>query len=174
MLFAGRITRQKGPEYFVEAAARVAAEMPEVKFAVAGEGDRLADMVAQVAAHGLESRFLFTGFLPSEDLDRLYARADVYVMPSVSEPFGLTALEALRQGTPVILSRSAGVSEVVRHALRVRFGDVDDLASKILAVLLYPPLKATLSSRGREEVQRLSWREAAWRCTGVYRELVRE
>ncbi len=174
VLFAGRITRQKGPEYFVEAAARVAAEMPSVKFAVAGEGDRLPDMVARVAAHGLENRFLFTGFLPSEDLDRLYARADVYVMPSVSEPFGLTALEALRQGTPVILSRSAGVSEVVRHALRVRFGDVDDLASKILAVLLYPPLKEALSSRGREEVQRLSWREAAWRCVGVYRELVRE
>jgi glycosyltransferase involved in cell wall biosynthesis len=174
VLFAGRITRQKGPEYFVEAAARVAAEMPSVKFAVAGEGDRLRDMVARVAAHGLEARFLFTGFLPPEDLDRLYARADVYVMPSVSEPFGLTALEALRQGTPVILSRSAGVSEVVRHALRVRFGDVDDLASKILAVLLYPPLRETLSSRGREEVQRLSWREAAWRCIGVYRELVRE
>jgi glycosyltransferase involved in cell wall biosynthesis len=174
VLFAGRITRQKGPEYFVEAAARVAAEMPSVKFAVAGEGDRLRDMVALVAALGLENRFLFTGFLPPEDLDRLYARADVYVMPSVSEPFGLTALEALRQGTPVILSRSAGVSEVVRHALRVRFGDVDDLASKILAVLLYPPLKETLSSRGREEVQQLSWRESAWRCIGVYRELVRE
>jgi glycogen synthase len=174
VLFAGRITRQKGPEYFVEAAARVAAELPQVKFAVAGGGDRLRDMIARVAAHGLESRFLFTGFLPSEELERLYARADVYVMPSVSEPFGLTALEALRQGTPVILSRSAGVSEVVKNALRVRFGDVEDLASKILAVLLHPPLKATLSARGHAEVRRLSWRESAWRCIAVYRELVAE
>ena len=90
---------------------------------------------------GLEDRFLFTGFLPPDDLDRLYARADVYVMPSVSEPFGLTALEALQHGTPVIVSRSAGVSEVVRHLLRVQFGDVEDLASKILSVLLFPPLR---------------------------------
>ncbi len=109
VLFAGRITWQKGPDYFVDAAERVAAEMPRVKFAVAGSGDRMRAMMQRVAARGLEERFLFTGFLPPDDLDRLYARADVYVMPSVSEPFGLTALEALQHGTPVIVSRSAGV-----------------------------------------------------------------
>ena len=174
VLFAGRITWQKGPDYFVDAAARVAAEMPAVKFAVAGAGDRLRPMMQRVADAGLEDRFLFTGFLPAEDLDRLYARADVYVMPSASEPFGLTALEALQHGTPVIVSRSAGVSEVVRNVLRVRFGDVEDLASKILSVLLFPPLKDALSSRGRAEVERLSWRESAWRCRTVYRELVAE
>ena len=174
VLFAGRITWQKGPDYFFDAAERVAAEMPRVKFAVAGSGDRMRAMMQRVAASGLEERFLFTGFLPPEDLDRLYARADVYVMPSVSEPFGLTALEALQHGTPVIVSRSAGVSEVVRNVLRVRFGDVEDLASKILSVLLFPPLRDALSARGRADVERLSWRESAWRCLGVFRELVGE
>jgi glycosyltransferase involved in cell wall biosynthesis len=174
VLFAGRITWQKGPDYFVDAAARVAAEMPSVKFAVAGAGDRLRPMMQRVADAGLEDRFLFTGFLPPDDLDRLYARADVYVMPSVSEPFGLTALEALQHGTPVIVSRSAGVSEVVRHLLRVQFGDVEDLASKILSVLLFPPLRSALAARGRADVERLSWRESAWRCLTVYRELVAE
>jgi len=174
VLFAGRITWQKGPGYFVEAAARVAAERADVKFVVAGSGDRMSAMMDQAAAAGLTERFLFTGFLPPAELDRLYARADVYVMPSVSEPFGLTALEALQQGTPVIISKSAGVSEVVRNVLRVEFGDVDDLASKILAVLAFAPLKDALSSRGRAEVRRLSWRDAAARCVAVYRELVAE
>src|SRR5262245_21813153 len=166
VLFAGRITWQKGPDYFVDAAERVAAEMPEVKFAVAGSGDRMRAMMQRIAMRGLEDRFLFTGFLPPEDLDRLYARADVYVMPSVSEPFGLTALEALQHGTPVIVSRSAGVSEVVKNVLRVRFGDVEDLASKIISVLLFPPLRDALSAHGRADVGRLSWRESAWRRPG--------
>lgn len=172
VLFAGRITWQKGPEYFVEAAARVAAELPDAKFAVAGSGDRMPAMMERVAARGLRDRFLFTGFLPPSELDRLYARADVYVMPSVSEPFGLTALEALQHGTPVIVSKTAGVSEVVRHVLRVEPDDVEELASKILSVLLFPPLREALSSGGRAEVRRLSWLEAAEKCLDVYRELV--
>ena len=172
VLFAGRITAQKGPEYFVKAAARVAAEMPSVKFAVAGSGDRLRPMMESVASHGLSDRFLFTGYLRPEQLDRLYARADLYVMPSVSEPFGLTALEALQHGTPVIVSKTAGVGEVVRNLLRVDFGDVEGLASHMLSVLLFPPLSGTLGARGRAEVERLSWRESAWRCLTVYRELV--
>jgi glycosyltransferase involved in cell wall biosynthesis len=174
VLFAGRITSQKGPVYFVEAAARVAAELPSVKFAVAGAGDRLHAMRERVSALGLSERFLFTGYLPPDQLDRLYARADLYVMPSVSEPFGLTALEALQHGTPVIVSKTAGVGEVVRNLLRVDFGDVEGLASHILSVLLYPPLRGTLGARGRAEVERMSWRESAWRCLSVYRELVGE
>jgi glycosyltransferase involved in cell wall biosynthesis len=174
VLFAGRITRQKGPEYFVEAAARVAAERPDVKFVMAGSGDRRPAMIARVAAAGLLPQFLFTGFLPPADLDRLYARADVFVMPSASEPFGLAALEALQHGTPVIVSKSAGVSEVIRDLLRVEFGDVDDLASKILSVLAFEPLRKALSERGRAEVNRLTWREAAAQCIAVYRELVGE
>ena len=174
VLFAGRITSQKGPEYFVDAAARVAAEMPSVLFAVAGSGDRLRAMMDRVKALGLSERFLFTGFLPPEQLDRLYARADLYVMPSASEPFGLTALEALQHGTPVIVSKNAGVAEVVRNILRVDFGDIEGLASRILSVLMFPPLKGTLGSRGRAEVERLSWRESAWRCLTLYREMVGE
>ena len=174
VLFAGRITSQKGPEYFVDAAARVAEELPTVRFAVAGSGDRLRAMRHRVAARGLSERFLFTGFLTPAELDTLYARADLYVMPSVSEPFGLTALEALQHGTPVIVSKTAGVGEVVRNLLRVDFGDVDGLASRILSVLLFRPLKDTLGTRGRAEVHRLSWREAAWRCLTIYRELVGE
>ncbi len=174
VLFAGRITSQKGPGYFVEAAARVAAERRDVRFVVAGSGDRMGAMKEHVAARGLRKRFLFTGFLPAPELDRLYARADVYVMPSLSEPFGLTALEALQHGTPVIVSRSAGVSEVAPNVLRVEFGDVEDLASKILSVLAFPPLRETLSERGRADAQRLSWRDSAARCVAVYRELVGE
>jgi len=174
VLFAGRVTWQKGPDYFVDAAARVAAERPDVRFVVAGSGDRMESMTARVERLGLAERFLFTGFLPPAELDRLYARADVYVMPSASEPFGLTALEALQHGTPVIVSASAGVSEVVRNLLRVEFGDVEDLASKILSVLAFPPLRHALSSRGRAEVRRLSWRQAAGQCIAVYRELVGE
>ena len=171
VLFAGRVTWQKGPEYFVEAASRVARELPEARFAVAGAGDRLPALRERVRQLGLERRVLFTGFLPPEELDRLYRRADLYVMPSVSEPFGLTALEALRNGTPVIVSRGAGVSEVVRNVLTVDFGDVEDLASKILSVLLFAPLSATLSRRGGREVERLSWRRSAERVRSVYSEL---
>lgn len=171
VLFAGRITWQKGPQFFVDAAALVVREIPNVKFAVAGSGDRMRPMMDRVAEHGIARNFLFTGFLPPSELDRLYARADVYVMPSVSEPFGLTALEALRHGTPVILSRHAGVTEVVRNVLRVDFGDTGDLASKILSVLLFRPLSEALSAGGRADVQRLSWKEAAAKCLEVYREM---
>jgi glycosyltransferase involved in cell wall biosynthesis len=174
VLFAGRITRQKGPDYFVEAAARVAAERADVRFVVAGAGDLEAAMAERVRSAGLSRRFRFPGFLPPEALDRLYARARVFVLPSLSEPFGLAALEALRHGTPAIVTRSAGVSEVVRHVLRVRFGDVEDLASKILSVLAFEPLRRSLSVRGRAEVGRLSWRDAAARCVAVYQELVGE
>jgi glycogen(starch) synthase len=172
VLFAGRITWQKGPEYFVDAAARVIRERPDVKFAVAGSGDRMRAMIERVAAHRIGRNVLFTGFLPPADLDRLFARADVYVLPSISEPFGLTALEALQHGTPAIVSRNAGVSEVVRHVLRVDFGDVEDLASKILSVLLFPPLADALASGGRAEVRKLSWRDSAERVLQVYREIV--
>ncbi|MEO8190661.1 MAG: glycosyltransferase family 4 protein [Acidobacteriota bacterium] len=174
VLFAGRITWQKGPQFFVDAAALVAREIPKVRFAVAGSGDRLRPMMDLVVAHGIERHFLFTGFLPPAELDRLYARADVYVLPSVSEPFGLTALEALRHGTPVIVSRNAGVSEVIRNVLRVDFGDTSDLASKILSVLLFHPLSDALGSEGRIEVGRLSWKDAAEKCLEVYREMLRE
>lgn len=173
VLFAGRLTWQKGPEHFVDAAALVAKELPDAKFVVAGSGDRLAATEERARALGLADRFRFTGFLDRAALDRLYEEADVYVMPSVSEPFGLTALEALRHGTPVILSRRAGVSEVVPDVLRVDFDDPRELASKILSVLLFPTLSGALGTRGREDTSRLSWRRSAERCLDVYREMRR-
>lgn len=172
VLFAGRLTWQKGPEHFVDAAALVAQELPRAKFVVAGSGDRLAATIERAATLGIADRFEFTGFLDRPALDRLYEEADVYVMPSVSEPFGLTALEALRHGTPVILSRHAGVSEVVPNVLRVDFDDPRELASKILSVLLFRPLSGVLSQRGRDDVERLSWKESAATCLEVYREMV--
>jgi glycogen(starch) synthase len=173
VLFAGRVTWQKGPEHFVDAAALVARELPEARFVVAGSGDRLALTAERAATLGVADRFEFTGFLDRAALDRLYDEADVYVMPSVSEPFGLTALEALRRGTPVILSRRAGVSEIVPDVLRVDFDDPRELASKILSVLLFRPLSGALSRRGREDVSRLSWKQSAAACLDVYREMRR-
>ena len=174
ILYAGRITWQKGPGHFVDAAALVAREIPDAKFAVAGSGDGMRGMIERVAALGLSDKFLFTGFLAPSELDALYGRADVYVMPSVSEPFGLTALEALQHGTPVIVSRHAGVSEVVRNVLRADVEDTNDLASKILSVLLFRPLSSALSEGGRAEVDRLSWAGAATKCLRVYEEMLAE
>lgn len=174
ILFAGRITWQKGPGHFVDAAALVAREIPDARFAVAGAGDGMTTMIERVAALGLSDRFLFTGYLAPAELGALYARADVYVMPSVSEPFGLTALEALQHGTPVIVSRHAGVSEVIRNVLRADVDEPNDLASKILSVLLFPPLSSALSEGGRAEVDRLSWAGAAGRCLEIYEEMIAE
>ena len=172
VLFAGRITGQKGPDRFVEAAALVAREIADVRFVVAGEGDRLEAMRDAVRRHGLSGKFEFVGFVPGRELARLYALADVYVMPSVSEPFGLTALEALQQDTPVIVSKHAGVGEVVRHVLRADVDDTNELASQILSVLLFPPLSRVLSAGGRAEVRRMSWAAAADKCVAVYREML--
>ena len=146
--------------------------MDNVRFVVAGWGDMGPRVIDMVVRMGLGRKVVFTGFLRGKEVERAYRMADVYVMPSVSEPFGLTALEALQQGTPVIVSKTAGVSEVVRNVLRVAFGDVDDLASKILSILAFPPLRATLAARGLAETRGLSWREAAARCRDVYAELV--
>ncbi len=172
VLFAGRVTGQKGPDRFVEAAALVAAEIPDARFVVAGDGDRLPAMRDLVLRKGLSDRFEFTGFLPTPELERLYASADVYVMPSVSEPFGLTALEALRHATPVIVAKDAGVSEVVRSVLRADVDDTKGLASRILSVLLFPPLSRELGRGGRAEVRRLSWASTAGECLAVYREML--
>jgi glycogen synthase len=172
VLFAGRVTGQKGPEQFVRAAALVAAERDDVRFVLAGTGDRLDAVRAEAAALGLSGRMRFPGFVSRAALDRLYARADVFVMPSRSEPFGLAALEAMARGAPAIVSRSAGVHEVVRHALRADFGDVEELAALILWVLELPALRDRLVVSGGAEVRRLSWRAAGERCAAIYGELV--
>ncbi len=170
VLFLGRITMQKGPEYFLGAAKKVLEVMDNVKFVMAGSGDMMQRTIEMAAEMGIGSKVLFTGFLRGDDVQRIYKMADVYVMPSVSEPFGIAPLEALGHDVPVIISKQSGVSEVLIHALKVDFWDVDEIANKIVAVLKYPPLQMTLRSHGNFEVRKLRWQDAAKKCVGVYDE----
>jgi glycosyltransferase involved in cell wall biosynthesis len=172
VLFLGRVTFQKGPDYFLEAARRVVAEEPRVRFVLGGTGDMLPRMIEAAAARGLARHVFFTGFLSGEDVERMYALADVYVMPSVSEPFGIAPLEAMALDVPVIVSRQSGVSEVLEHALKFDFWDVEDLAAKILRVLREPDLRRALVEPGRDEVQRLRWDLRGRRLEEIYAELV--
>jgi glycogen(starch) synthase len=168
VLFIGRITMQKGPEYFIAAARRVLEKMENVKFVMAGSGDMATRMIELAARMGIGHKVLFTGFLRGRDVERVYQMADCYVMPSVSEPFGIVALEALHHDVPVIISKQSGVSEVLTHVLKVDFWDVDDMANKVLAVLRHPPLAATLRHHGEFELHRLTWTGAAERCLRTY------
>ncbi len=168
VLFLGRITFQKGPDYFVEAAARVLPRVPDVLFIMAGSGDMLPRMIDRVEELGIARHFLFTGFLNGREVEKMFSLADLYVMPSVSEPFGITALEAISCHTPTIISRQSGVSEVVNHALKVDFWDVDGLANLIMSVLKYPELKDDMVTYATEEVQHLRWDAAARKTLQVY------
>jgi glycogen(starch) synthase len=168
VLFLGRITMQKGPEYFLAAAKKVLEVMDNVKFVMAGSGDMIRRTIEMAAAMGIGHKVLFTGFLRGGDVEKVFKMADLYVMPSVSEPFGIAPLEAMSHDVPVIISKQSGVSEVLTHALKVDFWDVTEMANKIIAVLKHPPLAATLRQHGSFEVRRLSWNDAARACTSVY------
>ena len=170
VLFLGRITMQKGPEYFLQAAKKVLEVMDNVKFVMAGSGDLMHQSIELAAELGIGHKVLFTGFLRGEDVRRIYKMADLYVMPSVSEPFGIAPLEALDNDVPVIISKQSGVSEVLTHALKVDFWDVNEIANKIIAVLKFPPLQMTLRSHGNFEVRRLRWKDAAAKCIKIYGE----
>jgi glycogen synthase len=172
VLFLGRLTAQKGPEWFLRAAELVHEIRPEALFVVAGTGELQPWMIEQAAERGLASSFLFTGFLSGADIARAYAMADVFVMPSVSEPFGLVPVEAMLRGTPVIVSRQSGVSEVIRHCLKVDFWDSEDLADKIVAVLDHPSLADDLSRAGLDEAGRMDWSGPARRLLEIFAEVV--
>ena len=172
VLFLGRITMQKGPEYFLHAAKRVLEVMDNVKFVMAGSGDLMHRSIELAAHLGIGHKVLFTGFLRGGDVRRIYKMADLYVMPSVSEPFGIAPLEALDNDVPVIISKQSGVAEVLRHALKVDFWDVNEMANKIVAVLKYPPLQMTLRSHGNFEVRKLRWRDAARHCLEIYQQML--
>jgi len=172
VLFVGRITMQKGPEYFLAAAKKVLEVMDNVKFVMAGSGDMIKRMIELAAALGIGHRVTFTGFLRGEDLDRVFQMADLYVMPSVSEPFGLAPLEALSHDVPVLISKQSGVSEVLTHALKVDFWDINEMANKIVAVLRHPPLHKTLREHGAFEVRKFSWTDAARACLEVYTQII--
>ncbi len=168
VLFLGRITMQKGPEYFLGAAKKVIEIMDNVKFVMAGSGDMMRRSIEMAAELGIGNKVLFTGFLRGEDVQKIYQMADLYVMPSVSEPFGIAPLEALNYDVPVLISKQSGVSEVLTHVLKADFWDVREIANKIIAVLRYSPLEMTLREHGNFEVRKLRWKESAQKCAKIY------
>jgi len=172
VLFLGRITMQKGPEYFLYAAKKVLEVMDNVKFVMVGSGDMMHRAIELAAQLGIGHKVLFTGFLRGQDVQKIYRMADLYVMPSVSEPFGIAPLEALGNDVPVIISKQSGVSEVLMHALKVDFWDVQEIANKVVAVLKYPPLQMTLKSHGNFEVRKLRWKDSAEKCAKIYEEML--
>jgi glycogen synthase len=172
VLFLGRITMQKGPEYFLAAAKKVLEVMDNVKFVMAGSGDMIRRTIEMAASMGIGHKVLFTGFLRGGDVEKVFKMADLYVMPSVSEPFGIAPLEAMTHDVPVIISKQSGVAEVLTHALKVDFWDINEMANKIIAVLRHPPLASTLRQHGSFEVRRLSWTDAARACVQVYGDAV--
>jgi len=159
--FLGRVTFQKGPEYFIEAAYKVLQRDPNVRFVMAGTGDLLEKMIRRVAKLKISTKFHFTGFLRGDNVDRMFAMSDVYVMPSVSEPFGISPLEAMRSNVPVVISKQSGVAEVLQHALKVDFWDIDAMADAIYALLQYNSLSSVFSKYGATEVDNLKWENAA-------------
>lgn len=170
--FLGRITMQKGPEYFVEAAAKVLQKTKNVRFVMAGSGDMLKHIVRRVAKLGIADRFHFTGFLKGDEVQRMFALSDVYVMPSVSEPFGISPLEAMRSNVPVIISKQSGVAEVLDYAIKVDYWDVDALADAIYGLVEYPALAEMATEKGLGEVTNLKWENAAGEVANVYRSLL--
>jgi glycosyltransferase involved in cell wall biosynthesis len=168
VLFLGRVTMQKGPEYFLQAAKKVVERFQKVRFVMAGSGDMIARCIEEAATLGIGRYVTFTGFLRGSDVARVFQMADLYVMPSVSEPFGISPLEALSHNVPVIISKQSGVSEVLTHALKVDFWDTDEMANKILAVLRHPPLQRTLRQHGQIELRKLSWNDSARKIREVY------
>ncbi|MGE5295632.1 MAG: glycosyltransferase family 4 protein [Solirubrobacterales bacterium] len=172
VLFVGRITMQKGPEYFLQAAKRVLEKLRAVKFIMAGDGDRLHGIIELAAWLGIGHKVFFTRFLRGPDVQRVYRMADLYVMPSVSEPFGIAPLEALQNGTPVLISKQSGLAETFHNALKVDFWDIDEMANKIVAVLRHPPLGEALRVNGRRETLRFRWEDSAAKVTDIYRRVL--
>ena len=171
--FLGRITYQKGPDYFVEAAAKVLQKVPNVHFVMAGSGDLFTHVVKRVAKLGIADRFHFTGFLKGDEVHRMFDMSDVYVMPSVSEPFGISPLEAMKSNVPVIISKQSGVAEVLEYALKVDYWDVDAMADAIYGLIEYPALSKMFSDKGLKEVTNLKWDKAAKEVKDVYESVIK-
>ena len=170
--FLGRITFQKGPEYFIEAAAKVLKRTKNVRFVMAGSGDMMNRAIRQVARMGISDRFHFTGFLRGADVQKMFALSDVYIMPSVSEPFGISPLEAMRTNVPSIISHQSGAAEVLKYAFKVDFWDVDAMADDIYALLQYPALSDFAAKQGYEEVNALKWNNATKKMIEVYKSVL--
>lgn len=170
--FLGRVTFQKGPEYFVETAKKVMEYDPEVRFVLAGDGDMMTRIILRVAELGIADRFHFTGFLSGTDIDALFGMSDVYVMPSISEPFGISPLEAMRAHVPVVISKQSGVSEILKYAIKVDFWDIDATADAIYGILHYPALAKIFAEKGKEEVNNLKWEYVAKKLKQIYEKVL--
>ena len=166
--FLGRVTFQKGPDYFVETAKRVLEKDPNVRFVLAGDGDMMPHIIERVAELGISDRFHFTGFLRGDDINKMFGMSDVYVMPSISEPFGISPLEAMRARVPVVISKQSGVSEVLTHAIKVDFWDIDATADAIYGLLHYPALSKLFAEEGAAEVDNLKWEYVAKKLVKIY------
>jgi len=169
--FLGRVTMQKGPEYFIEAAHLVLQKMKNVRFVMAGSGDMLNRMIWRVATLKIGDRFHFTGFLKGDDVQHMFSMSDVYVMPSISEPFGISPLEAMQSNVPVIISRQSGVSEILKHAIKVDFWDIHAMADAIYGILKYEGLPDMFKKHARVEVDNLKWEHAAEKVKEIYQSL---
>ncbi|MBQ5395999.1 MAG: glycosyltransferase [Alistipes sp.] len=172
--FLGRITFQKGPDYFVEAAAKVLKRVPNVRFVMAGSGDMMNHVIRRVARLGIADRFHFTGFLKGDDVHKMFQLSDVYIMPSVSEPFGISPLEAMRANVPSIISKQSGVAEVLDYAVKVDYWDVDAMADAIYGFVKYPALSKMFAEKGLEEVTGLKWNNAAAKIKTIYQDAINE
>ncbi|MDF1574712.1 MAG: glycosyltransferase family 4 protein [Bacteroidales bacterium] len=171
--FLGRITLQKGPEYFVDAACMLLDKTDKLRFVMAGSGDLMQKMVSRTAELGIANKFHFTGFLEGHEVFKLLQISDVYVMPSVSEPFGISSLEAMQSSVPVVISRQSGVSEILTHAIKVDFWDVEALADAIYGLIKYPALSKMLINGGKREADALKWEDSARHMYQIYTSLMR-
>jgi glycogen(starch) synthase len=173
VLFLGRLTIQKGAEFFLKAAQKVKEHEPNAQFVVAGTGDMLPRLIDQAIHLGISDRVIFTGRLTEEEVKHIYSISSVYVMPSVSEPFGITALEAISAGTPTIVSKTAGVAETFKNCLKVDFWDTDEMANKIISILKYDPLRSTIAQEGKQEIDLFTWNRVAIQTIDVYNKVVK-
>jgi len=166
--FLGRITMQKGPEYFVEAAHRVIQRTKNVRFVMAGSGDMMDAMIDLAAKRGIADRFHFPGFQRGSEVHEMLAQSDVYIMPSVSEPFGISPLEAMQVGTPSIISYQSGCAEILTHVIKTDYWDIDAMADAVYSIVTYPSMYKSLRELGLEEVNNIKWYDAGLKVRDIY------
>ena len=170
--FLGRITMQKGPEYFVEAAALVLKKAKNVRFVMAGNGDMMNQMIRLAAQRGISDHFHFTGFMKGKQVYEVLKSSDVYVMPSVSEPFGISPLEAMQCGVPSIISKQSGCAEILDNAIKTDYWDIEAMADAMYSIITYPSMAKYLQEEGKREVDEIKWEYAGWKVRDIYNSVV--
>lgn len=170
--FLGRITMQKGPEYFVEAAAKVLKLDHNVRFVMAGSGDMMDKMILLAAERGIADRFHFPGFQKGKQVYEMLKASDVYMMPSVSEPFGISPLEAMQMGVPSIISKQSGCAEILTNVIKTDYWDIDAMADAIYSIITYPAMYNQLREDGLAEVAQITWEKAGAKVIDIYRQVL--